>query len=86
MSQIVANGSYLKDFICLGSNQACTNSANKIIAVGIDYTTNLVELSEDEGVKTLCQNVRKPAGTEPQPGWIAPNPNPRNLTTPRVSR
>ena len=37
-------------------------------------------------VKTLCQIFRKPAGTEPQTGWIAPKPNPRNLTAPRFAR
>ena len=65
MAQIVATRSYLKDVIGLGYNQAGTDQANAITAEGLDYTANLVKLAEDDGVKTLFQNVRKPAGTEP---------------------
>ena len=86
MDQIIATRSYLKDVIGLGANQVGTDCANTIIAEGLDDPANLVELSKYDGVKTLCQNVRRPAGTEPQPGWITPNPNPRNLTAPRVTR
>ena len=46
----------------------------------------MVELAEYDGVKTLCQIVRKPAGTEPQTGWITPKPNPWNRNAPRFAR
>ena len=46
----------------------------------------MVELAEDDIVKTLFQNFRNTAGTEPQPGWNVPNPNTRNLTAPMVAR
>ena len=86
MAQIIATRSYLKDFIGLGANQAGTDRANSIIAEVLDYPANLFELSEDDGVKTLFQNDRNPAGTEPHPGWIAPKLNPQNITDPRVAR
>ena len=69
-----------------GSNQEGTDCAKKIFAEGLDYPENLVKLAEDDGVKTLCQNFRNPEGTEPQPGWITPNPNPQNITAPRFAR
>ena len=53
MAQIVANHSYLKDVIFLGSNQAGTNRKDAIIAEGLDDPANLVELAEDDVVKTL---------------------------------
>ena len=43
-------------------------------------------MSDEDGVKTICNNVRKPAGTQDQPGWIAPAPNPNNITAPQVPR
>ena len=70
MAQIVATSSYLKNVIGLGSNQAGTDPANLIIAEGLDDRNNLFELSEDDGVKTLCQNFKKPVGTKPHPGDI----------------
>ena len=86
MAQIVDTHSYLKDVIGLGANQAGTDRANSIIAEVLDDTDKLVELAEDDSVKTLFQNVSKPEGTEPQPGWITPNPNPQNITAPRFVR
>ena len=86
MSQIVATHSYLKDVIGLGANHEGTDRANTITAEGIDDPANLVKLAEDDCVKTLCQNVRKIAGTERHPGRNAHNPNPWNLTAPRVAR
>ena len=86
MTQIVATRSYLKDVVFLGANQAGTDLSNAIIAEGIDDPANFFELAEDYSVKTLCQNSRKPAGTETHPDCIAPNPNPQNLTSPRVAR
>ena len=86
MAQIVATRSYFKDAIGLGDNQTGTDRANTIIAQGLNDPSNLVEIPEDDGVKTLCQNIKNPEGTEPQPGWIAPNPNSWNITASRVAR
>ena len=86
MTQIIAPRSYLKNVIGLGSHQAGNDRENEIIAEVIDYPANFVKLSEDDSVKTLFHNVRNPVGTEPQPGWTTTNPNPQNLTAPRVAR
>ena len=84
MEYTVATCYYLKDVIGLGSNQAGSNNENTIISEGLNNPTNLVHLGEDDGVKIFCHNVRKPTGTEPQPGWITPNRNTRNVTATRV--
>ena len=86
MAQILATCSYLKDVICLRSNQAGTDRGNAIIAQGLDDRANLIKLAEYGGVKTLCQNFRKPAGNKLHPGLNAPNPSPRKLTALRVAR
>ena len=54
MAQIVATRSYFKDAIGLGDNQTGTDRANTIIAQGLNDPSNLVEIPEDDGVKTLC--------------------------------
>ena len=84
MSQIVATCTYLKDFIGLGFNQSGTYHANVITSEGLDYPAIFFELAEYNSVKNLCHNVKKQAGTEPQSGWIVPNPNPCNLIAPRI--
>ena len=86
MDQIIATCYYLKGVIGLGANQAGNDCAKTIISEGLNDSVNLVELVEDDGVKTLCYNDRKPVCTEPQPGRNMPNQNPRNLTDPRVAR
>ena len=53
MAQIVATRSYLKDVICLRSNQAGTDRGNAIIAQVLDDRANLAKLAEDDVVKTL---------------------------------
>ena len=57
---------------------------NAIIDEGLDNLEDLHKLADDNGVKTLCANVRKPAGTIPQPGWVAPNPNPKNVQAQQI--
>ena len=65
---------YLKDVVGLGNNAEGTNKANAMIAEGLDEVSVLAELYEDDGdlITTLCQNVRKPAGTIDDPTWAAP--------------
>ena len=65
MAQIVATCSYLKDIIGLGTNQEGTDRAKKITTKELTAPANLVKLVEDDGVKILFQNIRKPSGTEP---------------------
>ena len=83
---------YLKDVIGLGNNAEGTARANAIIEEGLDDVDVLVELYEDDGdlISTLCSNVRKPAGTIDQPGWVAPAnvvpaPNPPQVPKPGLS-
>ena len=86
MATEAATRTFLKDVIGLGNNDDGTRKANAIIAEGLDDLADLHELSEDDGIKTLCANVRKPSGTVPDPNWQAPDPNPGNLTAPMVAR
>lgn len=83
---VQATRTYLRAVIGLGINPEGTARANAIIDEGLDNLEDLHELADDDGVKTLCANVRKPAGSIPQPGWVAPNPNPNNLQAPRIPR
>ena len=77
---------YLRVVIGLGINAEGAARANVIIDEGLDNLEYLHELFDDDGVKTLCANMRKPAGTIPQPGWVPPNPNPNNIQAPQVPR
>ena len=87
MADLAALRTYLKDIIGLGATTTRgTERANAIIEEGLESISDLVDLSHDDGVKTLCQNVRKPAGSVPQPNWIAPNPNPQNIRAPMIAR
>ena len=65
---------------------AGTAKANAMIEEGLSVIDDIVDLYEDEGIKTLCQNVRKPAGLIPDPNWVAPNPNPGAAVAPMVPR
>ena len=47
---------------------------------------DFVDLNEDEGIKTLCYDVRKSAGTIPNPAWVAPVPNNLGLVAPNIPR
>ena len=86
MAAEAATRTFLRDVIGLGSNDEGTVKANAIIAEGLDDLADLYELSEDDGIKTLCANVRKPSGTIPDPNWEEPDPNPRNATAPMIAR
>lgn len=86
MAAVQATRAYLRTVIGLGVNAEGTARANAIIDEGLNDLDDLHELADDDGVKTLCANVRKPAGTIAQPGWVAPNPNPNNLQAPMIPR
>jgi len=79
MAEINALCTFLTDIIGLDSNPIGTERANAIIGEGLNDIADLVDLSHENGVKTLCYNVRKPSGLIPQEGWIEPNPKPQNL-------
>ena len=84
---VQATRTYLRVVIGLGVTTEGTARANAIIDEGLDNLEDLHELADDNGVKTpLCANVRKPAGTIPQPRWIAPDPNPNNVQAPQIPR
>ena len=61
-----------------------TARAKAIINEGVNSIEDLVDLYDDSGIKTLCQNVRKPVGTIDDPNWIEPVPNPAVLIAPRM--
>ena len=86
MAALQATRAYLRTVIGLGANAEGTARANAIIDEGLNDLEDLYELADDDGVKTLCANIGKPAGTVPQPGWRAPVPNPNNLRAPQVPR
>ena len=86
MAAVQATRAYLRTVIGLGANAEGTARANAIIDEGLNDLEDLYELADDDGVKTLCSNVRKPAGTIPQPGWQAPAPNPNNVQAPQIPR
>ena len=69
MTAEAATRTFLRDVIGLGNNEEGTQKANAIIAEGLDDLADLYKLAKDEGVKTLCTNVRKPLGTVPDPNW-----------------
>jgi len=69
MTEINALCTFLKDVIGLGNNPNGTARANAIIDEGLDSIAELVDLSHENGVKSLCYNVRKPAGMMAQAGW-----------------
>ena len=85
MVTVNATRTYLRAVIGLGTDAEGLERANTIIEEGPDDLAEIGELSEDDGIKTLYLSVRKPAGTMPQLGWIAPNPNPNQVTAPRVA-
>ena len=57
---------YLRTVIGLGDNPEGTERARAIQEEGLLNLKDIWELAEDEGIKTLCTSVWKPAGTIPQ--------------------
>ena len=57
MADIAALRTYLRDPIGLGIDAIGTTRANAIISKGINSIEDLVDLYDDMGIKTLCQNV-----------------------------
>ena len=86
MAAVQATRAYLRVIIGLGVTAEGRTRANAIIDEDLNNLEDLHELADDNGVKTLCANVRKPAGTIPQPGWVAPDPNPNNVQAPQIPR
>ena len=86
MADIAALRTYLRDPIGLGTDAAGTAKANAVINEGIGSIDDLVDLNYDKGIKTLCMNVRKLAGTIPDPNWIPPVPNNAGIMPPQISR
>ena len=78
-AEIAALRIYLRNVIGLGATtQIGAERANAIIEEGVSSISDLVDLSHEDGVKTLCANVRKPSGLIPHPDWEAPDPNPES--------
>ena len=86
MADIATLRTYLRDPIGLWMDVAGTSRANAVIQEGIGSIDDLVDLNYDKGIKTICMNVRKPAGMILDPNWIAPAINPGALVAPQATR
>ena len=75
---------YRRDPIGLVMDAQGANRTNTIIAEGVNSIEEFVDLHLDKGMKTLCANVRKSAGTIPNPGWNPPILNPNTLVAPQI--
>ena len=73
MVEIAALRTFLRVPIGLGNDATGTTRANAIIDEGVKSLEDLVDLTYNEGIKILYSNVRKPAGTIPDPNWVAPS-------------
>ena len=69
--------SYLRNVIGLGNDAEGLERVNAIIDEGINSAEDLVDMFDDDGIKALCSNVRKPGGTIPDPTFAGPGPAPR---------
>ena len=65
MVMVPATRAYLRIAIGLGNDTEDEERANAIIEEGPDDLSKIGELADDEGIKTLCSSVQKPAGTMP---------------------
>ena len=86
MVTVAATHTYLRTVTGLGNDPQGLEWANAVMAEGLNNLADIFELAEDDGIKTLCTSVQKPAGTMTQPGWVAPNSNPNNVVAPQVPR
>ena len=84
MTAAVKMRTFLQGTIGLGMTNEGLERADTIMDEGLDAFAVFHELCNDEMVSTLCNNVRKPAGTIPQPGWVAIPRRPR--TAPMIPR
>ena len=67
MAAAAATRTYLRSVIGLGNNHEGLERAEAIMVEGLDILTDIYELAEGEGIKTLWSNVRKPAVRAPPP-------------------
>ena len=72
--------------IGLGNDANGLARANAIIDEGLSDIEDLHELHHWKGIATLYNDVRKPSGTIPRPGWTEPDPNLPGLIAPQIAR
>ena len=58
---------FLRQVIGLGQNPEGSERTNTVIDEGVDSINELAEVYDDDGIKILCSNVRKPGGIMPYP-------------------
>ena len=58
---------FLRQVIGLGQNPEGLERTNTVIDEGVDSINELAEVYDDDGIKILCSNVRKPGGIMPYP-------------------
>ena len=64
---VVSLREYLRNIIGLSGDAVGLDHANAIIDEGINSAEDLADLYDNEGIKLLCANMRKPGGTMPDP-------------------
>ena len=74
---IVNLRAYLRNVIGLGNDAEGLERADAIIDEGVNSAEDLVDMYDEDGIKTLCSNVRKPGGTIADPTYAGPGPAPR---------
>ena len=77
---------FLRQVIGLGQDPRRLERWNAVIDEGVDSINELAEVYDDDGIKTLCSNVRKSGGSIPDPTWAAPDPNPNAYVAPNVAK
>ena len=58
---------FLRQVIGLGQIPEGLERTNTVIDEGVDSINELAEVYDDDGIKILCSNVRKPGGIMPYP-------------------
>ena len=77
MAATVSLRAYLRNVIGLGNDAEGLERADAIIDEGINDAEDLADLHDNDGIKVLCANVRKPGGTIPDPTHVGAGAAPR---------
>ena len=77
---------FLRQVIGLGQDPEGLEISHAGIDEGVDIINELAEVYDDDGIKKLCSNVRKPGGSIPDLVWVAPDPNHNAYIAPNVAK
>lgn len=76
MADLALLQTYLRDPIRIGIDASGTAEANTMITEEPSDIDCIIDLYDNDGIVTLSQNVKKPAGTIPNSNRVLPVPNP----------